>query len=476
MTTLHGNLRILKVSYETVRKVAVGLDRRELERRRHGQVVSEKTRAPRAAGVQTIRPLERVEIDNFLIDVHLVCEQTGALLGRPWLTLAIDHYSGMVLGYFLSFATPSAASVLAALRHAILPKEEPHEQPASTPVPSKRKTMSKEARGSSVGSALQDMASAMAVNPAMGIPDVVVVDNGLDLLAHAVVAALDSLVIEAIYTPPRTPWYKGVIERFGRTLNMRFIHWLPGTTLGKQMREFEYNPRAHACISYADFRTMLDFYVANIHNVAPRRGKFGTPLRRWSHGVSQWPVRLPESEANFDAIFALTFTRTLRQTGISFADLFFNSDQLGMLWNRLEPGTTVRIKVDPTDIRAIHVIDPRDDSAIKVPCLTHFDYPRPYAYHIQVQAWRRKEGHDASDMASLARDEAMFRRAIEEAAANGKKALRRMQANLLTMSSSVAEPSHEDTQPLQALASSLTKPEGLLDSLFEQTELRNEAR
>lgn len=115
-------LRVLSVSYETVRKIWNEQDASELTRRRHGRVVAEKKHAPRVAGVRTVRPLERVEIDNFLLDVHVLCPKTGVRLGRPWLTLAIDHYSGMVLGYHLSFAPPSSASLLAALRHAILPK------------------------------------------------------------------------------------------------------------------------------------------------------------------------------------------------------------------------------------------------------------------------------------------------------------------------------------------------------------------
>lgn len=117
-----AGLAILSVSYETVRKLWNEQDACELTRRRYGPVVAEKKHAPRIAGVTTVRPLERVEIDNFLLDVHVLCPKTGVRLGRPWLTVAIDHYSGMVLGYHLSFAPPSSATVLAALRHAILPK------------------------------------------------------------------------------------------------------------------------------------------------------------------------------------------------------------------------------------------------------------------------------------------------------------------------------------------------------------------
>ena len=111
-----------RVGRETVRAIALTVDRYLLMRARHGKVVANAKRKPRAAGVITTRPLERVELDHFLCDVHLVCGRTGVPLGRPWLTLAVDHYSGMVVGYHLTFAPPSAASVLAALRHAILPK------------------------------------------------------------------------------------------------------------------------------------------------------------------------------------------------------------------------------------------------------------------------------------------------------------------------------------------------------------------
>lgn len=114
------------ISHESVRQIALTVDRYQVMRARFGRRAADTKRKPRGAGVTTTRALQRVEVDHFLCDVHLVCEKTGVRLGRPWLTLVIDHYSGMVLGYHLSFAPPSAASVLAALRHAILPKEMSH--------------------------------------------------------------------------------------------------------------------------------------------------------------------------------------------------------------------------------------------------------------------------------------------------------------------------------------------------------------
>ena len=119
---MSASFKPLAISRETVRRIALTVDRYQVMRTRHGKTVANAKRKPRSAGVVTTRPLERVELDHFLCDVHLICGETGVPLGRPWLTMAVDHYSGMVVGYHLTFAPPSAASVLAALRHAILPK------------------------------------------------------------------------------------------------------------------------------------------------------------------------------------------------------------------------------------------------------------------------------------------------------------------------------------------------------------------
>jgi putative transposase len=121
-TGLSSSLNTLVVSYETLRKAAQRLDQKKLIELHWGQKVADKVRGPRLAGVTTTYPLERVEIDHFLADVHLIHPVSGAVLGRPWLTVATDHFSGVVLGYYISFAPPNAASVLAALRSAILPK------------------------------------------------------------------------------------------------------------------------------------------------------------------------------------------------------------------------------------------------------------------------------------------------------------------------------------------------------------------
>lgn len=117
------NIPTLSVSRETVRRIhTTRTNRHTVMKQQYGAHAADNVLGGRSAGVVTTRPLERVEIDHTLCDVHLVDEKTRKPIGRPWLTLVVDHYSGAVLGYHLSMNPPSAASVIAALRHAILPK------------------------------------------------------------------------------------------------------------------------------------------------------------------------------------------------------------------------------------------------------------------------------------------------------------------------------------------------------------------
>lgn len=412
-------LESFSVSRETLRQIALCIDRYALMCARHGRQTANLKRLPRTAGVITTRPMERVEIDHFLLDVHLVCGNTGRHLGRPWLTAAVDHYSGIVVGYYLSFAPPSTASVLAALRHTILPK------------------------------ASSGLASLTYPWLAYGIPDCVVVDNGLDLLSKGFQDACIALGIELIYTPPRTPWYKGTIERFGRTINTRFIHWLPGTTLGKQMKEMGYDAKGDALLTFDVFESLLLQYFTQIQNRTPRRNKDGIPDRRWLVGTSEWPLRLPESMQAFDAAVALTVHAKLQQTGITYLGLQYQNDALGQLWNRLPASTRLTFKVNPLNLKTILVLKPGTQEILAVDCVSDVTWPRTLAYHTAVRQSARQMGRDLSNTRELALAEAAMQLAIEKAMAEGKRSIKRMQAELLRQSVK-AERAEEDTHEVAA--------------------------
>lgn len=296
-----------------------------------------------------------------------------------------------------------------------------------------------------------------------GIPDLAVVDNGMDLRAKNVVAAFHALGIDLVYAPPRVPWYKGVIERFGCTLNTRFVHWLPGTTLGKQTGDLGYDGKKLAVFTFNVFEQLLQAYFRLIHNRTPRREREYSPVTRFIRGTSQWPVRMPLSQDEFDAAVALTARATLQQTGLWYQGLQYQCDELGHLWNRVPAGTQLTIKVNPLDLHHIKVLRPISEEIISVSCVTPIEWPRSLAFHLAVRAHARKLGADPDDLRALVQAEVAMRQLIAQAMRASKRAIRRLQAELFRQSQRTDATSAPNLEAVQAAA----KEEDLVDALSQ---------
>ena len=77
-------------------------------------------------GSMVVKPeymMQLAELDHTPIDVEVV-DEDGVVLGRVWLTLIIETVTRMILGYHLSFNAPNAHSVIYAVKHAALSKDE----------------------------------------------------------------------------------------------------------------------------------------------------------------------------------------------------------------------------------------------------------------------------------------------------------------------------------------------------------------
>ncbi len=97
--------------------------RERLSRRSHRKAALDRF-APRPGVLdQAPRPLDFVQIDHTKLDVIVVDEEQRLPIGRPWITLAIDVYSRMVLGFYISLDPPGAIATGLCIAHAVLPKE-----------------------------------------------------------------------------------------------------------------------------------------------------------------------------------------------------------------------------------------------------------------------------------------------------------------------------------------------------------------
>ncbi|NRB09892.1 MAG: transposase family protein [Richelia sp.] len=60
------------------------------------------------------------QIDHTKLDILLVDEEDGTVIGRPYITFVMDSDSGCVTGFYLGFESTGSHEVGLALRHAIL--------------------------------------------------------------------------------------------------------------------------------------------------------------------------------------------------------------------------------------------------------------------------------------------------------------------------------------------------------------------
>jgi putative transposase len=186
------------------------------------------------------RPLELVIMDHTPLDTWVVFDNEQFLpLGRPYLTIAIDVATRMVLGYLISFEPPSLHSMLTTLKRV-----------------NRNKNYMKYVFPKVDG-----------VWDGWGRPESILVDSGWEMKSPSLQDALRDLGTEIIWSPVRTPQYKAIGERFFKTMNDRIFHKLPGAVPAgpSEMRLIDVKPREEATLSLGHLDELMHEAIIGYH-------------------------------------------------------------------------------------------------------------------------------------------------------------------------------------------------------------------
>ena len=380
-----------------------------VKRAREGKAATLKELRSVLGAVKVDRVLERVELDHTPLDIFVICQITKMILGRPWLTLAIDRFSRMILGFYISFHAPSGTSVLYCLRMMIMPKEQ----------------------------LLERFPDVVGPWPGRGIPDTAVTDNGMDLHADAVEAICLEMGIELQYCGVARPEMKGAIERVIGTVNRTFIHTLPGTTFSNVQQRGDYESEKHAALDIEVLTHVLVKWIVDVYHKTPHRGLAGrTPLSVWQAGESERIIELPAFPRQLETIVGHTATRTIFHYGVEYDNLRYNSPLLQTTKQR-EGGTPiVQLRAFEHDVGYIAVFDPELDEFIDVPAVDQA-YASGLNRHVHrlVCAEARKRFGDQWTTSQL-REVRLEIQAIVDEAVRAKKTGTRKAAAVATMTDS----------------------------------------
>ncbi|GAB2893456.1 Mu transposase C-terminal domain-containing protein [Uliginosibacterium flavum] len=338
------NEALPRVTMKVVNRVLGQYDRYVVLKKRYGARVAQQMLSLFGQGPRCERPLQRVEVDNTPLDILVIDDITRLVLGRPWITVMIDHYSRMVVGFHISFRRPSVESVLRCLRHALLPKTY--------------------VRGR--------FPAVQGEWPCYGLIELLVCDNGLEFHAKDLEAACADIGTHLIFCEPRAPFLKGVIERFLKTLNYGLLHSMPGTTFAKYDKRLDYASVAKAVLTFSELQDVIHRWIIDIYGGSFHHGIDNCPLQLWSQGVTAHPPMLAPNANELNIYLGTVETRQLDKDGIQISNLNYVSDALRAIRGD-HKSVKVTVRSNPDDLGVVHVLDPVRKEYVEARC-SHYEY------------------------------------------------------------------------------------------------------
>jgi putative transposase len=273
------------------------------------------------------RPLEIVQIDHTEVDVFLVDETTRRTMDkRPWLTLAIDVFTRIVVGFYLSMDKPSRVSLGLCMLNAVYDK-----------------------------SAWLKEREIDASWPAAGLPEAVHADNGADFRSHAFAWACREEGIKLIFRPVGAPHYGGHIERLIGTMMGR-VHFYPGSTFANLTARQNNEPEHFAAMTFREFECALGWEIAGRYNEEIHSALLRPPIAVWREHEATLALRMPKDRMAFWVSFLPDAHRTLRPDGIWLHDIPYWSNALSGQVGRAKG--ELLVKFDPRDVSRIFVQQP----------------------------------------------------------------------------------------------------------------------
>lgn len=289
------------------------------------------------------------QIDHTQLDIILVDDIYRRPIGRPWITVAIDVYSRMTVGFYISFDPPSALSVGLCLTQAILPKD--------------TYTQSYQLKQKW---------------PVWGLPKKVHADNAKEFRGAMLTRACQQYGINLEWRPVARPNFGGHIERLQGTF-LRKIHDLAGTTFSNIAKRKGYDSEKYADKTLSELEEWFAILVVDTYHIQKHSVIGMPPLAKFTEGIlgtdqkkgTGLPSRiLDENKLKLD--FMPFISRSVQDYGVVIDNIHYYHDVLRRWINFKDPNNPRQKKKftfrrDSRDISQIWFFDPEVNTYYPIP-------------------------------------------------------------------------------------------------------------
>jgi len=289
-----------------------------------------------------VKPMHTIQIDHTPVDIMLVDDIYRTELGRPYITLAIDVYSRIISGYYISFEAPSYMSTAMSIISSVLPKDE-----------------------------IVKKYNLTSDWPVYGIPQFIHLDNAAEFRGENLKRVCKDYNINLIWRPVGRPHFGGHVERLIGTLNQD-IHILEGTTFSNINQKGEYNPQKESIMTLSDFEEWLAVLIVDKYHNTLHSGIGMTPLQKYNEGIfgtdTQPPKGLPpiiEDQLRFRVNMLPQEERTIQRDGVSIDGIKYYHPIFETFIKQKDPSDKRKkrifnFRIDPRDISKIYFYNPEE--------------------------------------------------------------------------------------------------------------------
>lgn len=391
------------LSDKTIQRRLAKIDDYTRDSLNYGQDYAERVHADRIRQLRAECALDIVDVDHTTLNIVVFGE--GISFGRPDLVLFRDRYSGIILGWALSFGPPSYETFLEGLLHAMSPKD-PENLPAGV------------------------------VYRWYGRPARLGVDNAKHLVGLDLHGAARQIGMQTVKYRPGHPWEKGAEEHLFHILGVSLIERLPGSTAmspDERMKFDDDKLMALPHIDIAELNGFLAYYFAEIHHRDPHQGlgliptMSAVPEELWATSIGKVPPRPIQDQSILVRLAGQT-----KEVGISAKGL--------IRWDNIEyqsanasalkqtsyhkkgqgkfHGTKYRAVRDPSDLSKIWIEIPWEpERYIEVPAAgayaSYVNGLRSYQ-HKRIQEHHRRKSNEAANAPELMKAKAELMQQIVE--------------------------------------------------------------